>query len=82
MVIVKYPLLIVLIKAMKLDVATVSLYPFQPKVSYLRKYFDADNKKFVIFLKRLINTSKKKLSKLLKLIVLILMKSYLMIRMH
>ena len=53
-------------KAFKFDVSTVSLYPFQPKVSYLRKYFNSDKEKFINYLKKLINSNKKEIIQIAK----------------
>ena len=45
--------------AVNLDITSISLYPLQPKTSYLNKYFNSNKEEFINFLKDLINYSKR-----------------------
>jgi len=51
-------------RAVHLDATSISLYPLQPTSFYLNKYFNSNNDKFVVFLKKLIVSSEKEINQI------------------
>jgi len=52
--------------AVNLNITSISLYPLQPKTSYLNQYFNSNKEEFINFLKSLINSSKKEIIQIIQ----------------
>jgi len=53
-------------KAVSLDISSISLYPMQPRISYLDKYFNSSFDNFTGFLKKIAYSSKSEIFKIIE----------------